>query len=475
MKKKKKSNIEVSISLPKEILKVVIYLLKYLKKILSKIFKLINKRRRKVRARDRYLLMKSFLISFFFIVIICFTLFNKSLVVTSIKEKTLDINSLNTSYLIFTLVFSILVYIILLIIYLKFNKYHLKKLKDIQKLSRMILENNWYEKENRNGREKIKYFPKMLYSLNNGIIEIEVKISLGRYQDHLLSLEKKLESGLYCELIEKELLIDYVKYTLMYDNITSRISINDIEIKKGAIKLMKNLWWEYDELPHMLISGGTGGGKTYFILSLILGLIRGNTELFILDPKNADLADLAHIIPNVYSKEEEMIECLNNFHQRMMERNETMKTMEKYKIGYNYSALGLPAEFLIFDEYVAFMDSLDRDNKRIVEKKMTQIAMLGRQSGFFLLLGCQRPDAKYFADGVRDQFNFRVALGRNSELGYKMMFGDTDKRFFSKRIKGRGYVDTSTNVISEFYTPLVPKKFNFLDEIESAYKDKKHL
>ncbi len=156
-------------------------------------------------------------------------------------------------------------------------------------------------------------------------------------------------------------------------------------------------------------------------------------------------------------------------------QNETMKTMEEYKIGYNYSSLGLPAEFLIFDEYVAFMDSLDRDNKRIVEKKMTQIAMLGRQSGFFLLLGCQRPDAKYFADGVRDQFNFRVALGRNSELGYKMMFGDTDKRFFSKRIKGRGYVDTSTNVISEFYTPLVPKKFNFLDEIESAYKDKKHL
>ena len=37
--------------------------------------------------------------------------------------------------------------------------------------------------------------------------------------------------------------------------------------------------------------------------------------------------------------------------------------------------------------------------------------MLGRQAGFFLILACQRPDAKYLGDGIRDQFNFRVALG----------------------------------------------------------------
>lgn len=63
-------------------------------------------------------------------------------------------------------------------------------------------------------------------------------------------------------------------------------------------------------------------------------------------------------------------------------------------------------------------------------------------------------------------FNFRVALGRMSEMGYGMMFGETDKDFFLKQIKGRGYVDTGTSVISEFYTPLVPKGHNFLNEID---------
>ena len=54
-----------------------------------------------------------------------------------------------------------------------------------------------------------------------------------------------------------------------------------------------------------------------------------------------------------------------------------------------------------------------------------------------------------------------------SEMGYGMMFGsDVQKDFFLKRIKGRGYVDVGTSVISEFYTPLVPKGYDFLEEIK---------
>ena len=85
---------------------------------------------------------------------------------------------------------------------------------------------------------------------------------------------------------------------------------------------------------------------------------------------------------------------------------------------------------------------------------------------WFLIVACQRPDAKYFSDGIRDNFNFRVGLGRISELGYGMLFGsDVKKQFFQKRIKGRGYCDVGTSVISEFYTPLVPKGHDFLQEI----------
>ena len=59
-----------------------------------------------------------------------------------------------------------------------------------------------------------------------------------------------------------------------------------------------------------------------------------------------------------------------------------------------------------------------------------------------------------------------MGLGRISELGYGMLFGsDVKKQFFQKRIKGRGYCDVGTSVISEFYTPLVPKGHDFLQTI----------
>jgi len=238
------------------------------------------------------------------------------------------------------------------------------------------------------------------------------------------------------------------------------------------MKLMHHISWKFDSLPHMLIAGGTGGGKTYFLLTIICALVKAKAVLHILDPKNADLADLALVMPNVYSQKEEMVDCLNQFYDDMMDRNATMKALPNYKTGENYAHYGLPANFLIFDEYVAFMEMVGMRESTAVMDKIKQIIMLGRQSGFFLILACQRPDAKYLQDGTRDQFNFRVALGRLSEHGYSMMFGEVNKQFFPKTVKGRGYVDMGENVITEFYTPLVPAGYDFLGEIKRYMGDK---
>lgn len=360
-----------------------------------------------------------------------------------------------------------------------------KALSHRQKLARMVLENGWYESEKvkqesffsdthtGRARERITYFPKIRYRMHDGLIQIRVEITMGKYQDQLLHLEKKLESGLYCELTDKELKDSCVEYTLLYDLIADRIDISEVKAEDGKLRLMKNLYWDYDRLPHMLIAGGTGGGKTYFILTLIEALLHTDAGLYILDPKNADLADLGAVLPEVYYKKDDMLSCINRFYEAMLSRSEEMKRMPGYQTGKNYASLHLPTQFLIFDEYVAFMEMLGTKENAAVLNKLKQIVMLGRQAGFFLILACQRPDAKYLGDGIRDQFNFRVALGRMSELGYSMMFGETDKAFFLKQIKGRGYVDTGTNVISEFYTPLVPKGHDFLKEIGALEKKRR--
>ncbi|MGF2942952.1 FtsK/SpoIIIE domain-containing protein [Enterococcus xiangfangensis] len=372
----------------------------------------------------------------------------------------------------------------MILLYLHFCHDHWRSLWHRQKLARMILENHWYEVNQTQGegffkdlssnrtKEKISYFPKIYYRMKDGLLSIQVQISLGKYQDQLLKLEKKLESGLYCELTEKELKDSYVEYTLLYDMIANRIGIEDVLVENGALRLMKNQVWAYDSLPHMLIAGGTGGGKTYFLLTIIEALLKSNAEIFVLDPKNADLADLSTVMPNVHYQKEAISACVEDFYERMMARSTAMKEMPNYKTGENYAYLGLSPNFLIFDEYVAYMEMLTTKESAVILNKLKQIVMLGRQSGFFLILACQRPDAKYLGDGIRDQFNFRVALGRMSELGYSMMFGEVEKNFFLKRIKGRGYVDTGNSVISEFYTPLVPKGYDFLEGISAVVNNK---
>lgn len=350
-----------------------------------------------------------------------------------------------------------------------------------QRIARLIVDNGWYRSEKetkelvempeilKSEKEKITYFPKIFYRMKKGKVYITVEIPTGKLREPLLHLDKELETGLFCELVDEELKEFYKEYVFLYDVICNRISIEDVKVENGKMLLMKGMYWEFDDLPHALICGGTGGGKTYFILTLIEALLKSGAELSVLDPKRADLADLADVMPNVYFMPDDMIEELKNFYEKMMERTTVIKQMENYKTGVNYAYVGMQPHFLVLDEYVAFVEMVGRKKEEVLNY-MKQIAMLGRQVGCFLILACQRPDAKYFADGIRDQFNLRIALGRNSEMGYAMMFGsECKKEFFNKRIKGRGYADTGTSVITEFYSPFVPKGYDFLKNIREMH------
>ena len=261
-------------------------------------------------------------------------------------------DKIDIPYLIISFSVAILICLLVAFVFKRVRYDTVKQLYHRQKLAKMILENKWYESEqvktegffkDSAGRtkEKITYFPKMYYRLKNGLIQIRVEITLGKYQDQLLHLEKKLESGLYCELTDKELKDSYVEYTLLYDTIASRISIDEVEAKDGKLRLMKNVWWEYDKLPHMLIAGGTGGGKTYFILTLIEALLHTDSKLYILDPKNADLADLGSVMANVYYRKEDLLSCIETFYEEMMKRSEEMKQMKNYK-----TATGITRQYL---------------------------------------------------------------------------------------------------------------------------------
>lgn len=349
-----------------------------------------------------------------------------------------------------------------------------------QKITRMFYSNRFVEEERVQGESqwsdkkvttnKITYFPRAYYMKKKGHIYVRLSMDMSRFQDRFLNVGKDLENGLFCDLVDREVEENFVVFKLLYDASKKRIPIQDVTVQNGSMKLMDEVYWSFDKLPHMLIAGGTGGGKTYFILTIIQSVLKSNAEIKVLDPKNADLADLEAVLPKgtVFSKTSGILMTLRKSVEDMMKRSEEMKNMPNYRTGENYAYLGLPPVFIFFDEYVAFMDLLEMKERNEAMGYMKQLVMLGRQMGYFLVLGAQRPDAKYLADGIRDQFNFRVTLGRMSESGYGMMFGDTDKTFINKSVKGRGYADSGTSTIMEFYSPFVPKGYDFMKEIEQA-------
>ena len=114
-----------------------------------------------------------------------------------------------------TLIVATGICVLVAFLYYRFCYDRYKQLTHRQKLARMVLENGWYEAETTQGtgfftdlqsrsREKISYCPRIYYRMEKGLLHIRCEITLGKYQDQLLTLEKKLESGLYCELTDKQ-------------------------------------------------------------------------------------------------------------------------------------------------------------------------------------------------------------------------------------------------------------------------------
>ncbi|WP_339208992.1 FtsK/SpoIIIE domain-containing protein [Bacillus sp. FSL R5-0432] len=390
-------------------------------------------------------------------------------------EDTFENFTFNIPLIVTSLLVSIIVPVALILVWYFIFHQNYKKNYHRQKIARMIFSNKFYESKSVRSKitektvQKISYFPKFYYRVKDNHIIIKIAMDMSRFQQRFMELGREFENGLFCDLVSTDMEDGFFTYKLLYDAGRNRIGINEAIVEKGSMTLMKHIKWGFDKLPHMLISGGTGGGKTYFILTLVKSLVAYGADVRILDPKNADLADLEEVLEGkVFSRKNGIMMTLRKSVEDMMQRMDDMKNHPNYKTGENYSYLGYKPVFIIFDEYVAFMDMLDFKERETAMQDIKQIIMLGRQMGFFLVAGAQRPDAKYFADGIRDQFNFRVSLGQMSETGYGMLFGDTDKAFVNKDIKGRGYAYAGTGNIMEFYSPLIPSGYDFLEEIRLA-------
>ena len=346
-----------------------------------------------------------------------------------------------------------------------------QKLNSLRILSRYLLENNIYlvKKIKREKRtvEKIE-LPQVYLKQSRYKIEVSFILEGNKFQDRFLNLGSTLEVMFNGDFRNKTFDKRFIKYDIAINRIDSRISIKEVEVKNSKLQLMKDVTWDIIEEPHLLIGGGTGGGKTVVLMTIIYALTKIGF-IDICDPKNSDLAGLKKIPvfhQRVYTSKEDIIKCFKENVEFMEKRYELMSTSPKFQAGKNFKHYDMKPKFILVDEWAALMAKIDRDYSQQAElmEYLSQLVLEGRQAGVFVIFAMQRPDGEFIKTALRDNFMKRLSVGHLESTGYDMMFGDANKtKEFKKldkingvRIKGRGYIANNGDLAGEFFSPYVP-------------------
>ncbi|EGD37501.1 FtsK/SpoIIIE family protein [Streptococcus sanguinis SK150] len=356
-----------------------------------------------------------------------------------------------------------------------------QKLNNLRILSRFLLENNLYlvKKVKREKRmiEKIR-LPQVYLKQSRYGLEVSFILEGNKFQDRFLNLGATLEVMFNGDFRNKTFDKRFIKYDIAINRIDSRIGIDQVVVDGSKLQLMKDVFWDFIEEPHLLIGGGTGGGKTILLMSIIYALAKVGF-IDICDPKNSDLSGLKKIPVfhgRVFTSKEDIIQCFRENVEFMEKRYELMSTSPKFQAGKNFTYYGMKPKFILVDEWAALIAKIDRDYSLQAEvtEYLTQLVLEGRQAGIYVIFAMQRPDGEFVKTALRDNFMKRLSVGHLESTGYDMMFGDANKtKEFKKldkingiKVKGRGYIANNGDLAGEFFSPYVPldKGFSFYDE-----------
>ncbi|MGL5896560.1 MAG: FtsK/SpoIIIE domain-containing protein [Lactococcus lactis] len=406
--------------------------------------------------------------------------------------------SLPNQWIIIGIVIFVLVLISAIVVYrlylmlLSKNKFFIRRYREFL-LWRFLFQNGFYfTKDSKgkptNGKPKIN-FPKVYLKQEKYMLSASFQLEGIKFQERFLSIGGQLETMFSADMMGSVDDKAFITYNYAIDSIRGRIFANDVTatIAEG-VKLSEGVYWDFVHDPHLLIAGGTGGGKTVFLRSLLVALLRlGRVE--ILDPKQADfvsLKDLNVLKGRVTWETEEMAQRLIDLNHQMDERYELMRKIsnerKEKELGAFYK-YDLKPLFIMIDEFPSLVSAVEdlpmnaSVNYMEFMSALKQLDLKGRQAGFYLIIATQNVKADDLPSTIKDNMMLRITLGRVSSFTYATLFGEEnkDKKFKyvekigANRIFGRGYYGIFGGPAKEFFAPLLPdsKDFDFYTDFES--------
>ena len=395
------------------------------------------------------------------------------------KIKNVDIFSIVVSVVMLILIVSVSIYLT----WLSQERLVLfQKIERLAKLAFFLKENGYiYNKKvkTESGTRDKVVFPVVYMKQNRYDLEIAFKMAGNKFQDKFKKIGSDLETTFFMDFMEVQDDIKFKTYKMAYSAFLNRIKVTDVEYSDKGIQLMKNVYWNPIDDPHLLVCGGTGGGKTVLLRTLIRAMAKVGV-VDICDPKQADFVTMAeqkafegrisYQVEDIVSMIERAVQIMFARYAYMRQKREENgdKDLKKF---YEY---GLEPYFLVCDEYNALCAMLDFQTRQRLDNAMGQFLLLGRQAGCFATIAMQKPSREDLGSKLQANINFRISVGRLDEVGYDLAFGEVNrnkefkyvKYLGGKRVYGRGYASVYGEVAREFYSPLLEKGFSFTDEYE---------
>ncbi|MDD4909859.1 MAG: DNA translocase FtsK [Candidatus Omnitrophica bacterium] len=177
----------------------------------------------------------------------------------------------------------------------------------------------------------------------------------------------------------------------------------------------KSVIADLGEMPHLLIAGTTGSGKTVCVNSLIMSILFKSTprevKLLMVDPKMVELAPyngLPHLLCPVVTNAKKASNALNWVVAEMEERYKLLAGLGVRNIAsYNEKSESLmPYIVVIIDELADLMVVAQEQ----IEDAITRLAQLSRAVGIHLLLATQRPSVDVITGVIKANFPARISF-----------------------------------------------------------------
>ncbi len=234
-------------------------------------------------------------------------------------------------------------------------------------------------------------------------------------------------------------------------------------------------------LPHLLIAGTTGSGKSVCLGSLIATLVFNNTpdrlKIVLIDPKKVELSrynGLPHLLGPAETDHERIIGVLRWLTAEMDQRYQLFAelgarniTVYNEKIGRRPDGQPLPYVAVFIDELADLMAMYPSD----VERTLCRLAQMARATGIHLVVATQRPSTDVITGLIKANFPARIAFSVASTIdsrvvldgvGAEHLLGRGDMLFLSPeasaptRIQGCYVADSEIDAIVAYWRRVLP-------------------